>query len=357
MIRSLELQNYRRFRQFKVNDLAEVNLFVGRNNVGKTSLLEAVALYQSSVPISTLKFMANRRRELGFLAPESERGEFREVPNISHAFFGHKVEPKNKISILDDTGLGVSFEVHEWRDFNGQSMPRRSQNSLLLTSSRNGAVAVNEEVTHDGFLLDLPSFFSNTKSQMGTKNSILVPSEGLSRSYLAVLYNEVIRDALEANLAQAVKILDPDVTGVFFLARLDDVSTTSSDILIGRNGSERTPIGSFGDGMMRLLTLALSLVNARKGFLLVDEIDTGLHYSTMPDLWKLILHSSIELEVQTFATTHSLDCVRGLHIALEREPALAERVAVHKIDSRLDFAVTFTGNELMVALRNDLELR
>ena len=52
--------------------------------------------------------------------------------------------------------------------------------------------------------------------------------------------------------------------------------------------SDRIPIGSMGDGIWRLLGLALALALTEGGILLVDEIDTGLHYSVMENMWKLV---------------------------------------------------------------------
>ena len=62
----------------------------------------------------------------------------------------------------------------------------------------------------------------------------------------------------------------------------------------------RVPIGSAGDGMWRMLGLALALSNAKGGVLLVDEIDTGLHYSVMENMWRMISERAVVLDVQVF---------------------------------------------------------
>ena len=58
--------------------------------------------------------------------------------------------------------------------------------------------------------------------------------------------------------------------------------------------------------------MAIALISAKGGVLLIDEIDTGLHYTVMADMWKLIAQTAAELDVQVFATTHSSDCVTAL---------------------------------------------
>ena len=54
--------------------------------------------------------------------------------------------------------------------------------------------------------------------------------------------------------------------------------------------------------MWRMLGLALALANAKGGVLLVDEIDTGLHYSIMGDMWRMVGKLAATLDVQVFAT-------------------------------------------------------
>ncbi len=102
--------------------------------------------------------------------------------------------------------------------------------------------------------------------------------------------------------------------------------------------------------MSRLLGIALALVNCRDGMLLVDEIECGLHYSILPDVWKLIFKTAKDLNVQVFATTHSKDCIEafeeaaredeeseGILIRLERQ---GERIVAKTIDEkRLELAV------------------
>lgn len=91
--------------------------------------------------------------------------------------------------------------------------------------------------------------------------------------------------------------------------------------LIGTGRPE--PLGNLGEGMNRMLALAIGLVRSADGILLVDEIENGLHYSVQPDLWRMIFETAQELNVQVFATTHSYDCVQAFErVAQEEAKAL-----------------------------------
>lgn len=53
ILNSLEIRNFRAFHDLKIDHLKRVNLIVGKNNIGKTSLLEAIQLYASRASTPT----------------------------------------------------------------------------------------------------------------------------------------------------------------------------------------------------------------------------------------------------------------------------------------------------------------
>jgi len=78
-------------------------------------------------------------------------------------------------------------------------------------------------------------------------------------------------------------------------------------VVRSRTLSRRVPPGSYGDGLNRLFGIILSLVNARDGLLLIDEVENGMHYSVQLELWRAIFQLSKRLDLQVFATSHSWD--------------------------------------------------
>ena len=83
--------------------------------------------------------------------------------------------------------------------------------------------------------------------------------------------------------------------------------------------SSDLPLKSLGDGMQRLLQIALNIYQAKDGFLLIDEFENGLHYSVQEKVWGLIFEMAQRLNIQVFATTHSWDCIEAFSkVAVER---------------------------------------
>jgi predicted ATP-dependent endonuclease of OLD family len=106
-----------------------------------------------------------------------------------------------------------------------------------------------------------------------------------------------------------------------------------------------------------MLALAVAVVQAKDSLLLVDEIDTGLHYTVMADMWKLINEAAELFNVQVFATTHSYDCVHSLAgICKEVEDAKSE-ITIQRIEAGKGQAVPFTEAEILAAAERNIEMR
>src|SRR5581483_12447785 len=112
-----------------------------------------------------------------------------------------------------------------------------------------------------------------------------------------------------------------------------------------------------GGGMLRALGIALALVNARDGILLIDEFENGIHYSAQTELWELIFQLAHRLNVQVFATTHSWDCIKGFQKAAQEnteEEGMFIRLSLFGDDV---IATMFDERKLAIATREDIEVR
>jgi hypothetical protein len=112
-----------------------------------------------------------------------------------------------------------------------------------------------------------------------------------------------------------------------------------------------------GDGMWRMLGIALSLVRAQGGVLLIDEIDTGFHYTVMEDMWRLVYDAAKRFDVQVFAATHSRDCYQSLAAIVQNEQMHHPEVTIQRIERGNPLAVAFTDEEIAVAARIGAEVR
>ena len=113
---------------------------------------------------------------------------------------------------------------------------------------------------------------------------VFIRTPGMTSLDVSRLFSDIVLTEREDHITRALRVLEPAIErlapvpyqrGTFFRDGPGGVFLRLKDV------AERIPIGSVGDGMWRMLGLALGLANAKDGILLVDEIDTGLHYSRM----------------------------------------------------------------------------
>ena len=371
MLTSIELESYRGFKRYELRDLSRVNLLVGKNNCGKTSLLEAVQLLASGGDPSVLAANAWQRGEVLFKGKERE-GHTREAyPVVSHFFHGHEFAPGSCFSIRANDALGqltvrvvpLADEHEQLRLFEGAA-DLRTTLALKFEKSpgaRGRRVPVYP-VSEEGALHpDVSYRYRRIPRRDGAERQSVqfISPDSLEPSSMAEMWNRVLVDGREPEVREAMRILEPGLTNIFFLTGEPAYHWAGrAGILVAFEGTQRRdPLGSRGEGMRRLLALSLSLIRSQGGVLLVDEIDTGLHYSIMGDMWRLVVESARRSDVRVFATTHSFDCVRGLAWLCDNYPDLRSEVSLQKIDCDLERAVALDANQIVLAVNQGMEVR
>jgi ABC-type nitrate/sulfonate/bicarbonate transport system ATPase subunit len=159
---------------------------------------------------------------------------------------------------------------------------------------------------------------------------------------LSRLWDKVAFTDDESLVVDVLRLIDSKVERVGFLGE-----GAARNVVLKRSIEKSpVPIGSLGDGMRHLLSLALNMVAARGGTLLIDEIDHGLHHSVMDAMWNVVLTTAQRLDIQVFATTHSADCVAGLARLHRRMPQRPHELMVHRLVADQPESVPFTPDEL-----------
>lgn len=359
MLTSLTISGYRGFEGFSVSSLGRVNLIVGKNNSGKTSLLEAVQLCVTESPITAIREIATRRGELASGSREQDV-----VPIVSHFFSKHRLAADAKFSVRNGKrGAQREFAIVVEPDVQLREMipgPAAVPGgpALVITEGAGGriktVIPINERgaISYEGWSYRLR--FDELEENR-SKVRFISP-ESLSTSSMASLFDDTILAGYESHVIDALRILMPEVSSIRFLTGEAYRRSGRGGVVLGTSFDDRLlPLGSFGDGLRRLLALSLSLISARGGTLLIDEIDTGLHYTAMEALWKLIVEGSALFNVSIFATTHSKDCIEGLREFALRNSHKEVRV-VNVTKGRKDAGV-FAADDLDIALTERIEMR
>ncbi len=317
LLESLLIENYRVFERLEIPRLGRVNLLVGRNNSGKSSVLEAVRLYASRGSEEALIAILESHDAL---LEETEqhlatRRLAKKLSAVEQLFHGRKVPPGETIRIGPVGG--------------------QRRIALGLASLSKGP---------DRSLEDPDVGFSY----------VYVSPEGLTTDASARLWDFIALTDLESNVIEALRIISPEIERISFIG---DTGRKRIPMAKLRPEVRPVPLRSLGDGVNRLLGIALSLASASRGILLIDEVENGIHFTAQQKLWQLIFRLAHQLDTQVIATTHSWDCIEAFQKAAKSDEN--EEAALIRLDTQNgDISpVSFTERELAIVTREQIEVR
>ncbi len=335
MLNSAHIQNFRLFKDFQIDDLARVNLIVGKNNVGKSSLLEAINLL-------TNQFDPNNLRTI-FLNILEDRGETQGRLRgylLNHLFSNYTFEEQLPIHIhSNELSLGI--------------YPLPKQHKIEFRSNQNQNLLEIEGVSANGIYKN-DSMRPVYPSNFDTLNVHAIAMQGVDRSVLSQMWDRLqsLPEAREKEdeVMRTLALIDPHLERIRFL--------TSGDPIITLTGHPPVPIGNMGEGMNRVLGLIMTLIHAEQGYLLVDEIDIGLHYRVMTDMWRMVMETAVRLNIQVFATTHSYDCMRSFAEALSlvEDDRVGALFRLQRRGENIE-SLRFDAENIIYAIEQDIEMR
>jgi hypothetical protein len=346
MYTSLEIKGFRCFKHLKIDKLARINLIGGKNNTGKTALLEAVRLLAegSAHPERTL---AELYRFRGL--PESAMKALRfedlaqgfDVPGEA-TVYGALADPQPEAQQgKAPTQPSVRLSVKR----SGVRAPEGDGYEIGQVAGFHGSGgAADVCITDDGRIV------SELYSGSSAVPCVMVPArEHTPLKVLADMYAKVQVAKLESHVVAALKRVD-DRAGDLVIVPKGETWLLYADF----GEAKRMPLSLVGEGMSNASFLLIALCNVGGGVLLVDEIENGLHYSVMADVWRAIAQAAVDLDVQVFATTHSHECVEAAAEAIPEGELLYHRL--DRIGDDIE-CQTYSPRGLEIAIQTGNEFR
>ena len=293
-----------------------MNLIAGENNVGKTALLEA--LWQ---------FSGADQPDIGLRI-----GQFRGIHQISpgELLFDlfHRFDVSEPIELTATGDWGANHQTLQIetraRENSRIPIPGNDQAGKLMRVVAESPHEIVLRYTDGTDERESCGWFTARATGPGTVEGGFetrqdqLPGRPSSHYFAPRLGNFFQQDAerlgrlkvlgLEDLVIKALKPFDPSLCRLTTIP-LDGNSVIHADVGVGR----LIPIGLLGEGIQRVLSVALAFESAASGMILVDETENGVHHSKLRDLWRAISSFSKEFDVQVFATTHSGECVRAAH--------------------------------------------
>lgn len=389
MLNNLHIKNFRMLEDLEIPKLGRVNLIVGKNNSGKSTVLEALRLYAGKANSNLLREILLGHDESvnldGDSVNESIEGSWfslknlffnREFPKTSDDSIGMYSDQKEllKIEFLLYT-INEEPELNENGELLGVIRKRTLVNPSAINDSDDSsevipAVRITQESGRTNWI-DLPSGFrrslmaSRNFEDSSMVNCSYVSTEFSSPDTLAKLWDNIaLKSEHEDAVYSALRIVDSSVERITFIedrSKLSNRDVSRLCIVKMKGFDNRIPLNSMGDGMSRILQLILSVFPAKDGILLIDEFENGLHFSVQEEVWRIIFKLAKELNIQVFATTHSWDCIESFTKIAVESPEEGVLLKISKSRSSSDngkvIATTYDESELKTITASDLEVR
>ena len=356
---SLSISGFRGIDDLTIERMGRVTLLAGKNSVGKTTVLDAVRVYASRAHRVVVNEMLAGYGEVARGIGTS--GGDTLGPCYETIFNGRDASEGGSLAIGPDRSKLLVVETAEhrpptWRvqswDLPAQVLHIKWQGQLLATSGPFCPYALSTGITRTRLV------FQDGWPQVDAPDGILAQSIGpglLSDEETATCWNAIVLTAEEDRMVNTLQaILGNELVRVAIIGK----DSHDRRVMVKlRDQAFPVPLKSLGEGAMRLFGLALALANSRDGFLLIDEVENGIHHSVQRDLWHMVLKAAEANNVQVIATTHSFDCVRGFAQATADCPDIEGALVRLERKNGEMWAVEYSESDLKIAAEQGIEVR
>lgn len=343
MFKKIEIKRFRGIKDAVIGDFKRVNLFFGRNNCGKSSLLDALFL-ATGLSNPLLPINVNVMRGYNKTRLKDLKLNFYNLDSAQpiHICVENKEKRNIEISLFENNKRDVSFDT----------------NTIDIHSNvieGEYGLKFNFEINDESFESELRFDLSTTTNTIDFSKKYV---ESLRCIYLTPKYD--FNTSIQG-LENILKNKDEDfiIEGLRFIEpRVKDFIFTEEGIFVDIGIEKRIPINMMGDGVRKIVSLLTVIYDCRDGIVLIDEISNGFHYSVMSNLWNVIIKAAIKNNTQLFITTHDYDSIKGL-----RDTALNiydENVATFKLlrtsDDELK-ALHYSLESVDYSINQEIEIR
>lgn len=361
MYKSFRAQNFRCFDDLQINNFNRINIITGKNNVGKTTLLEALWIFfgyhNPTLPLTL-------RKMRGF--------DPIKIKEFLYDLF-LDFDPDNHITLtgidFSDQEKKLSITVEELPYSTSKTEINKDQSTYLEKDNLALSAKDIDPVASETFDTKLQYRYTGEieasiivkKNEIQTKRPknikepeciLFSPGRPTDLEILAERFGTLAVKKNMNEIINAMKIIEP---------RLESLSLQyvgGRPVIHGDIGLDRlVPMPLMGDGIGQLLRIILAIPEAKNGFILVDEFESGFHYLVLKDVWKAIEKMLTHYNVQFFTTTHGEECIlSALDAFYDDERDIVSLIRIEKVKGKFK-SISYNEEILNSAFEMDSEVR
>ena len=391
-MKSIQIKRFRMLESIDIRGLGQMNLIVGSNNAGKSTLLEAVHIFARRGSPNTLLEVLGYRDETTAARLVDAEESLGENAALKQLFSGREFPESDEMPIIvgdEETGEEVSINYAFFKfidievpDEDGDLVLTKKRIPVARAALPTEPTALQTLVMKSGsrtsYLNLEESMAARRLRSFGAERGVIsvnvLSTRFLHPDRLAALWDQAVLINAGDAVVNGLKLIEPGIQGLAFVksdqpdrpyrTQRDDLNIRAERIaMVKLKGIARPiPLGSMGDGMLRVLQLLLAMYPAKGGYFLIDEFENGLHHSVQDGVWDLLFTLAKKLNVQVFATTHSNDCIASFGRVAEKYTDIAgsltrlKRIATDSGEQQV-VATAFLEPELLMAQEAHIDLR
>jgi AAA15 family ATPase/GTPase len=351
-----KVENFKRFESFEMNNIGQFNLILGDNNVGKTSVLEALLFDEENIVENYIIHLGTilSEKELLILNSPFINRETEEQENYLTYFikdfktdteiittFNYKEQTKIQLNVIVDT------EINLYEKYSDKYVTVFKEKNLNNISDRLFVLAkINDKVR-----------IKRLRQPMSRIIMPYVPFGKSNNRIMTKLYSTYIQDN-KKQFVDALRLFIPLIEDL-------EIQLKGRLAIIGIREKNRLglmPLSLYGDGAIRLVQILLHIPACKGKRLMIDEIDAGIHFKKFKDFWCNILLAAKQNEVQIFATTHNEECLEAFKEVLEETEMLdfqkdARSFTLMELPTKQVKAYTYTYEEFADTINSGINVR
>ena len=315
MLESVLIQNFKGFKNTSIGPFRKVNLLIGGQNVGKTSVLEAV------------QFALEGKVDTAFRQDEGGDSSRFAAAVMANSGLTLVAKYSDQEYVLTRHASAV------------ESLPVSSERLYLMG-------------TNSGLLGPIYRFGNEKARQEAAPRCLSVPLFLPPQMHLVMLFGKVILSRKKRDITELLRRIEPR------LVSLDAISPDGEQRVYAElDGiSQSLPLTQMGHGFSRLVHLFSEMLVSDAQVALIDEVENGIHYSALPTLFEGIKAVAKDRDVQSVITTHSWDCLRAACEVFEDTPDMFQVIRLERHDDDVK-TVCIDGERMLRLMAEEREVR